>query len=797
MNSIQLKQLKLFILSLLLPGLTMGQYVLNGTIQDAENPVEFVNVVLWNSTNMVSGTISDVEGKFTLNAPAGEYRISASFIGYNEWSKMIKLSADLELNNILLETAAQGLDEITVTSKRMLIDHRADRLIFNLSGNIASSGGNAVNALSIAPGLVVANNNVTILGKGASRLMINGRMLELTGEDLIAYLETIAANDILNIEIINNPPAKYDAGSIGGLININLKRGALNSWKNSTTVAYNQNKYSFVDLSNNFFYNKNKLRFSANVSGTKGNKAVQQNLDAFYSKATWELRSQAKEVEDKLSARLGFDYDMSEQMSFGFQYQGNYGTPEILGDTRIDILNLENEIDSSLINAGDNMRIKKSHAINTHFIRKFKKPGRILSVDADYFSFESSGKNDFLVESYSDNEDFLNTNLAGSDRTNQQITNYNMKVDMEHPSSFANLSYGAKLSFINSQSGRRYFNTDSGVPVFDANQSNEFDYQENNQAIYLSASKNINEKLSLQLGLRLENTQTEGFSKTLNDTSKNDYLKLFPTAYLSWQKNENNSFSFNYGRRISRPPFWILNPFRTYINSNSYSEGNPFVQPSFSDNFEFTHLYKRRLRSNVFFNRLSDGFGVIFAAEPETNTQRLTRDNYLEEYSYGLVESYTAEIKPWWQSSNTLLLAHAKSKFDEKVAATPINSLQVYTATRNTFTLSKRSSIQVNLFYQNAYDRSLYHLGDMFGADLGFQQKLWKDKLQLSVFINDIFNTAFLNDYSSVVNNVRQSYEENNSSRFVRISLSYHFGNDKINVRDRRFGNEEERGRTN
>lgn len=115
---------------------------------------------------------------------------------------------------------------------------------------------------------------------------------------------------------------------------------------------------------------------------------------------------------------------------------------------------------------------------------------------------------------------------------------------------------------------------------------------------------------------------------------ENNYLKLFPTVYASCKKNENNTFSLNYGKRINRPRFDLLNPFKVYINSNSYSKGNPFLRHSFSDNFEFAHSYKEVLRTSVFVNVITNGYGVLFTSNPETNTQIVTRENYFKNLNY-------------------------------------------------------------------------------------------------------------------------------------------------------------------
>ena len=367
---------------------------------------------------------------------------------------------------------------------------------------------------------------------------------------------------------------------------------------------------------------------------------------------------------------------------------------------------------------------------------------------------------------------------------------------MEHPSHFLNLSYGVKTSFINSKSDIQYFNSITGTPEFDPNQSNRFEYTENTQAIYVSGDKKFNKKFNIQLGLRLESTQTNGYSATLNQTTKNDYLKLFPTFFISYKKNDNYSFNFNYGKRIVRPNFGFLNPFRTYINSNSYSEGNPFLKPSYSDNFDFTYAYKMKLRTNVFFNRTTDGYGVIFTSNPETNTQIVSRENYYNDYSYGIGENYSSKITNWWESRSSLYLLGSKTNFITVIDATPRNSLQFYCTTNNTFSLSQTTKLQVDYMYSSTYKRGLYQVGYMSNLNIALSQNLFHKNMQVTLLINNIFNTANLNDYTSVVNGIRQVYSQYYNNRYLRVSLTYNFGNNKIKMKQRDFGDEEVKKRT-
>lgn len=792
-----MKRIILFVL-MTLPLWTNAQLKIKGQVKNTTEVLAWANVILSNPEGkLVKGTLTKDDGTFELEVKNGTYKIKVTYLGLAGWEKNLLLEKDTDLGTIVLHENTGTLEGIVVLAKRKPITYKADRLIFDVENSIVAGSGDGISAIAAAPGVLVQNNAISMLGKGSSRVMVDGRMVELAGDDLINFLKSISAKDIRNIEVISNPPAKYEAGGEGGLINIVLKKGAGNSWKNSSTLSYDQNRYGALTLRDSYLYNKDKLRFSVSAGGTLGHSKVKQELTTFFPSGPWELKYIGKQKEDKVSGRMAFDYDLSDRTSIGVQYLGNYNKPDSRDFVGIKIHNRNAELDSLLINQG-NRRLKSgSHTYNMHLLSKLDTQGRSMSFDLDYFTYHSEIDNRFIANVFSPDMNFLNTNQAARNASDRTIDNFSTKVDLEHPLKFMNLSYGGKVSFIKSSGAIQYFNTITGIPVLDLSRSNEFHYRENNQAVYVNGSKDFNDKLSIQLGLRLENTVTKGESETLGQVNKNSYLKLFPTFYFSYKKNDNHSFLFNYGRRINRPDFGVLNPFRSYINSNSYSEGNPFLKPSFGDNFDFTHVYKGVWRTNVFLNITTDGYGPVFSSDPETNTLMITRENYYKELHFGIGEQHTLSPVSWWQSQNSVYLLGSKSKFINQIRARPENTAQLYLSTNNTFSLRESTKLQVDYSYSSSFKRGLYEFGAMSGLNIGLRESLLKDQMQLSLLVNDVFNQHYLKNYSSVVNGIRQVYNENNSSRFFRISLTYHFGNNKLNQKDRNFGNDEERQRSN
>ncbi|MEL7163512.1 MAG: outer membrane beta-barrel family protein, partial [Bacteroidota bacterium] len=337
--------------------------------------------------------------------------------------------------------------------------------------------------------------------------------------------------------------------------------------------------------------------------------------------------------------RLALDYEFSPRFSLGGQYLGNFGEPNSFGASRT----LIGRPDSLFDSTQDGLREVTSHTSNLHGRWALDTNGLTLSFDLDLFDYDNELDQTNVIRTLGPEGDLRGTNLAQQNRSAQRIDNRSARVDVEHPLGTVKLDYGFALNYTETFGDQRSFNVGTGPATFDSLLSNEFLYEENIQAAYLNASGSFGEKWNWQAGLRGENTQTESYSVTLDQRTPNDYFRLFPTLFLSHRPNDDHDFSFSYGRRINRPGFRNLNPFRLYINSNSYSEGNPFLQPSFTDRFEFTHGYKGWLRSNLFFNRTLDGHGTLFSQDPETQVQAVLRRNYFVDYYFGIGESSTRE----------------------------------------------------------------------------------------------------------------------------------------------------------
>ncbi|WP_298782003.1 TonB-dependent receptor [uncultured Polaribacter sp.] len=771
--------------------ISFGQ-TFTGKVIDKQNQfISFANIVAKNKTDnsIITGVISDENGEFTIKTKNNDVFLEISFVGFIT-KKIYPTKSNV--GTIILEEEGQQLNEVVITARKKLIQQKVDRLVFNVENTVAGTGGTALDALKATPSVTIDTDKLAIVGKGAVRVMVNDRIIQLSGNELNAYLSTIASDDIKNVEVITSPPSKYDAEGNSGLINIVLKKSKENSWNNQVRTSYTQATYPLFNFGNTFTYNKDKVSVVASLNGTKGNTAQFNQFDIIYPSASTVTNLDMKNREQMISGRLGLDYNLTDNATVGILYSGSFEDKGVFDDGKT-LINDGNG--TFTLNEGNADITNKNHSINAHYIQKLDTLGKKLSIDVDYFNFDNSNTRNFSSEQFITSPSFF----EAENSTNQNIKNYSGKIDMIHPTKWANFSYGLKTTITKTESDVVFYNTSTGTSILDPTQSNEFMYSENINALYADMSKPLGKKWQTKIGLRFENTQTKGVSKTNNQTDTNSYNKLFPSLFLGYNPSNINMFNISYSRRIQRPSFERLNPFRFYINSISYQEGNPFLQPQISDNLEFKHIYKGKLISKAFVSYIDDGyFNIISAEDDEQQRIVVTYDNFYTAYNYGLTETLLYNPTKWWNTTTQATLSrmdtHYKNGFDLDAELVSGWNFQLYN--RNTFHLNEEKTIQAEATFIYASPQKLMYFStsEMVNLDVGLKFSLLNKKLNCTLAFNDIFKRKAM-DVNTKTNGIDQTYYNYFDTQNFKISLNYSFGNKKIKVKQHNSGNEEERNR--
>ena len=355
---------------------------------------------------------------------------------------------------------------------------------------------------------------------------------------------------------------------------------------------------------------------------------------------------------------------------------------------------------------------------------------------------------------------------------------------------------------MNNSSDISYYDLSSGAAILDIFQTSDFDYTENTQAAYVNFSKTLSSKWQTQIGLRYERTQVIGITTspdvTQNQENTFDYNKVFPSAYLLYNHNENNSFSLNYSKRIDRPIFWDLNPFKWYLSSFITVEGNPYLQPSFADNIELNYTFKQNLSFKLYYSTIINGNLQIPFIDLTANPQTIEyqRGNFFDRQQYGLTLSYQYNKYEWWESANTINGNYNDTTFTEELPTEVQNGFQFAFYTYNTFTVNKAKTLllEANFEYHSPRKELYFEATHYSRFDAGLRYSLKDKGWSFVVLGNDIFKD-YMAYFTTVVNNTPQKRSLYMDERMLRIGVTYQFGNKKLASNQRESGNDEVQGR--
>jgi outer membrane receptor protein involved in Fe transport len=340
----------------------------------------------------------------------------------------------------------------------------------------------------------------------------------------------------------------------------------------------------------------------------------------------------------------------------------------------------------------------------------------------------------------------------------------------------ATIETGLKFTQFDNNSDVRYYNLVQGDYKIDSSKSNLFDYNEKNLAGYISGQKDFNKKWSGKAGLRYEYTITDGYSPTNGERDKSQYGKLFPSVYLSYKHNAANTVSLSYSKRINRPNFSALNPFRWYINPYSYYTGNPLLQPSYNNNIELAYLYKSVLSVTLYGQKLINGYGSI--VEMINANKVVSRKNYLTQYNTGIETTLGLKFFPWWENRDFMSLnfTHASSSIPEVL---PRQGFGVYYSMYNTFTLSKAVNVFLNFWHSLPANDGNVYSGSRYSLSSGVKISLADGRFLVNASVDDIARGTvsrgkiYFQDFT-------QYYSNYYDSRRLNVTGTYTFGKAKV-----------------
>ena len=589
---------KFFLGMFLLCSVALGAETIKGSVMDTKGtPMPFVTIsVLDKDSSLITGAITDEQGKYSIESPslvgrAGEgFLIQASYIGYH---------TAFGGPDFVLREETERLAEVEVKAKKPLIERQMDKLVVNVSASPLSAGSNGNDILRRSPGVRIdKDGNITVNGKGVE-IWIDGKPSYLSGQQLKAMLDGTDGNTIEKIEIISNPSAKYDASGQGGIINIKTKRNMMKGLNGMLSAGYGGMYFSDVKR----WLNNEMVSLNLNYRGEKTYTFGQLTQVYAQNDVDFETRRTVPEIGSKQAIenysysgynldfqyymlKLGNDWYIDSVNTFGFILQVPYMRmrQDIIDDRNIGYT--VNGSDTTFSKTATNTATQApQHTANLNFTHTFNEAlERELTVNVDYNRYSTRSAN--LQKT-----DFGTRSLNLDINTRQAADIYSAKLDFQTKFwQTGMIETGVKYA-LSSTDNR--MTTDSTINNVKQPQTiSNFLYQEHVAAAYISVGKQFGEHWSAKLGLRGEYTFSHGNWTSADSVTNKSYLDPFPTAYVGYTSSplgklqQPIAVSASYTRRIKRPNYWMLNPFRTYVDAYSYQEGNTNLSPEFNNDVE-------------------------------------------------------------------------------------------------------------------------------------------------------------------------------------------------------------------
>ncbi len=767
-------------------------FKISGNIALLNKPVEAVTISLLKmDSTILKHAVSDKSGSFTINKIAqGNYMILINSVGCEPfYSGVFVLSVEhpeYDLKTINL-TEKATLADVVVTSKKQFIEQGIDKTIVNIDASPTSVGLSAMDLLEKTPGVTVdKDGNISLKGKQGVLILIDGKPTYLSSQDLANMLKNMPSTMLDQFEVMTNPPAKYDAAGNSGIINIKTKKSKIKGFNTSITAGGGMGKYAKANESVNLNYRTGKINLFANYSYSYNKRfqsldlvrnfrdSISQNIFSIYNQHSY-MHPQYHSHDVK----LGLDFYASEKTTLGIVLNGDFNPGNFAVNNTTDIYDASQKLQSITTTNSNSNDTWRNYGVNFNTDTKLDTAGTELSSSFDYINYYSASNQLFNNYFYDDEGAETNTPQILRGYTPASINIYSGKIDYTHPlKNKAKFEAGIKSSYVQTDNLAAYDTLANGKWIDYAGRTNHFIYKENINAAYANFNKQLNSKWSAQLGLRLENTLSNGNQLTTGETFKRNYTQLFPTAYINYKLNDNNQINLNYGRRVQRPDYGDLNPFYYFLDIYTYQVGNPYLKPQFSHNIELSHSYKSILTTTLSYTAVNDVINEQLEQIDSIHTTYVRKSNLAQQKSLTLSASAGVPVTKWWRINIYAQGSYNKFKGYINNVLLNVHGASFNSNMQNQFTLPKGWSMELSGYFNS---KAIY--GTVVGlpqgsADFAVSKNILKDKGSIKVNFRDFLGLQGWRGVSRY-QNVDVTINNHWDSRTVNINFTYRFNQGK------------------
>ncbi len=795
-----MKNIFVFLIGLLLSVHQVAQAqnaTIAGNVVDQSNqPVPFANAILQTTadSSLVKAALTAEDGTFIIeDIQPGNYVLLLTQLGYKKhYLPVTATSGTVALKDLKMEGSVVNMKEATVEAIKPFIEHKADKTVLNVENSIVNSGSTALEILKRSPGVTVDNNdNISLRGKQGVLVMIDGKPTYLNATDLGTYLKNMQSDEVSQIEIITNPSAKYDASGNSGIINIKLRKNKNTGLNGSVNAGYGQGVYPDFSSGINLNYRNEKINaygsynYGLNYYYEKDHLIRKFPEDAYTS--VFDQNTYDKANSQNHNSKIGLDYFLNSKNTIGFLAKGNFNNTDdrTTSTTEISKEN-ENNVDSGYTTTTVNNSTWNNYSINLNHQLKIDSLGQELNTDIDFARYDNKSDFDFETDHYSAIPGY--SPYTELEKNNQQanVTIRSLKSDYtKNLNNGMKLEAGIKSSYVITDNDVKYYTIKDNVDNLDTSKTNHFKYNENINAAYINWSGEF-KKFSLQGGLRAEQTISKGEQFATSENFSHNYIQLFPSAFIRYKLNDKNQLGLNYSRRIDRPAYQQLNPFRFYLDPYTYQQGNPELQPQLTHSIELSHTWSDMINTAISYSHTTDAMTDVTKQIDSTKTTYVTTQNFESYDNLSVSVSVPFEIAKWWQTNNNFNVFNNsfigvanEQKIENSKTTWLIN-------TDNSFMLPKGWTAELSAYYHSSMVWATFYIDPQYSVSAGISKTLLNDRLKLKVSINDIFKTENVHA-TAKYDNVDLDFRQQQDTRYIRFNLTYNFGKKTIEQARRRL----------
>ncbi len=801
----------LFFFMSLTPAFLWGQtFSVSGQITEDNTPLSFVTIVISQEPEtigeensgtftgqIVAATISDDDGRFRIDdLPQGRYNINAQILGYTDYSQVITLGPSLELGRISLSPSQEQLQEVTVTARAPQISRAPGRLTFRVAQTTLSTT-DAYNILTKTPGVVALSGELTVKNRPTT-IYLNNKRLYLSGSELKDFLEGLDAKLIEAVEVITNPGANYDADA-STVLNLTTSRRISPGYKGSLRGMYRQGVYAKHQWTTTHLLTRDKHQWylSYSVAPKKENKD-QETYIRYMSPVTEQTtniwRGNFNRVTDQLTHRAYAQWNWSPNTQHQISLSGQ---SVITPNKRFTNLQ-ENRVLTPQYLTQETFTTKSNTEFDTRdYVADMVWQATIndnttAKTTAQYIDY-TQDQQQRLSSMYYDPFGQNTRNEGFSTRSDQHTIIGLGQIDIHHNSARASWDFGVKGTQVDTKTNWSLTpNSSTAIgPV------ERFDYKEQVAAAYGRMERSFGQ-WSIASGLRYEHTQIDRFS-TQQALPELRYENWFPELTLTQELPGEQSWGLGYLKKIQRPRYQSLNPFRYYLNESNYNQGNPNLVPSIEEKINLFYTVGQAWYFEAYYQQIDNALELISFQDNQNQIYRQTDVNILDYYQYSFDVSYTKNLNRNWFTNLIASAYFISNTFiaEESGGGAETNSTKgLFLQAYNQWSLGPgKGSIEwTNSYISDLVSGSLDY-GNMFESTLSYQRTLIPKTATLSLGVDDIFNTKNV-AVSSVYLNQDNNYMPRPESRMVWVALRYGFG-DNPKQHQKSLNDYQERSRLN